>query len=98
MTNAQHALTRTSWLRSSTYIWISFFSLLVTIFLSSCTHMTKHDGPPNYYIDASKVPDAVPRSERLSRYGNLKSYRVFGHRYYPMRRSRHYQQTGIASW
>jgi rare lipoprotein A len=44
------------------------------------------------------VPDAVPRFEPLSRYGNPDSYVVFGKRYYTLKSSRDYTEQGVASW
>ncbi len=49
-------------------------------------------------IDAQRVPDAVPRPERLSKYGNPESYEVMGQRYYPMRTAYGFVERGIASW
>jgi rare lipoprotein A len=66
--------------------------------LTSCSHMKRKDGPPNFYVDESKIPDAVPRPEPLAKYGNMPSYRVFGKRYYTMKSSKHYSQIGTASW
>jgi rare lipoprotein A len=48
--------------------------------------------------DVSRVPDAVPRVEPLSRGGNPESYVVFGDRYYPLRDSKGFVERGIASW
>ena len=44
------------------------------------------------------VPDAVPRAEPLSRYGNAASYVVKGRRYYTLKSARGYRERGIASW
>lgn len=46
----------------------------------------------------SSVPDAVPRVEPRSRYGNPRSYRVHGKRYYTLATSDGYRERGIASW
>lgn len=73
-------------------------TLLLALLLSSCTHMVRKDGPPNFYVDVSHIPNAVPKVEARSKYGNPPSYSVFGHRYYPMHSSRNYQAVGIASW
>jgi len=43
-------------------------------------------------------PDAVPRVEPKARYGNMRSYVVFGKTYYPKQSSRGYVERGIASW
>jgi rare lipoprotein A len=49
-------------------------------------------------IDPDSVPDAVPRVEPYSRYGNPPSYEVFGKRYSVRPSSKGFVQTGIASW
>ncbi|MGB5831046.1 MAG: septal ring lytic transglycosylase RlpA family protein [Thiohalocapsa sp.] len=46
----------------------------------------------------SGPPDAVPRVEPKARYGNMKSYVVFGKTYYPKKSSRGHVERGIASW
>lgn len=43
-------------------------------------------------------PDAVPKTEPLSRYGNPRSYIVFGKRYEVLDSSAGYAERGIASW
>lgn len=74
-----------------------FIMLLMTL-LSSCSHVSRQDGPPNFYVDETKIPNAVPKPERLSKYGNMTSYRVFGKRYYTLHSSKRYDQVGTASW
>ena len=49
-------------------------------------------------VDIDKVPNAVPRVEPKSRYGNPESYVVFGERYYVLDSSKNFVQKGIASW
>jgi rare lipoprotein A len=44
------------------------------------------------------VPDAVPRIEPRSRYGNPPFYEVFGVRYYVLSSSAAYVERGVASW
>lgn len=56
------------------------------------------DGPPARPVDASLVPDAVPRIEPRSPYGNPTYYEVGGRRYYVMTSSKGYVARGIASW
>lgn len=43
-------------------------------------------------------PDAVPRVEPRSRYGNPSTYEVFGQRYAVMESAKGYRERGIASW
>jgi len=47
---------------------------------------------------AQSVPDAVPRVEPRSRYGNPPFYDVFGKRYYVLSSSTAYVERGVASW
>jgi rare lipoprotein A len=44
------------------------------------------------------IPDAVPKVEPLSRYGNPPYYEVFGKRYYVLSSSVDYLERGVASW
>ena len=77
---------------------------LGSLFLAACTTVvptggqSDRDGPPAGAVDVSAIPDAVPRSEPRSRYGNPPSYEVDGHRYIVMQSSLDYAETGIASW
>jgi rare lipoprotein A len=45
-----------------------------------------------------EVPDAVPRIEPRSRYGNPPFYEVFGKRYYVLSSNIGYVERGVASW
>ncbi|MFU8797701.1 MAG: septal ring lytic transglycosylase RlpA family protein, partial [Gammaproteobacteria bacterium] len=56
------------------------------------------DGAPSYHVDASKIPDAVPKHEKRSRYGNPASYVIKGQRHYVMREAKNYREVGEASW
>jgi rare lipoprotein A (peptidoglycan hydrolase) len=51
--------------------------------------------PPTHLLE---VPDAIPRLEPRSIYGNPPSYEVFGKRYYVMGSSVGYVERGVASW
>lgn len=55
------------------------------------------DGPPSQAIDFDQIPDAVPKREPRSRYGN-NPYKALGKRYIPMKSARGFQQKGVASW
>ncbi len=46
----------------------------------------------------SEIPDAVPRAEYKSPYGNPETYEVNGKRYRVMETSRGYEEVGVASW
>lgn len=56
------------------------------------------DSGPKSPPDTSMVTDAVPFAEPPSRYGNPKSYEVFGERYRTLKTSQGYRERGIASW
>lgn len=83
----------------NTIITPIFLLLFFTLFiLNGCSSVSRKDGPPSFPVDETKIPNAVPKKEPLSKYGNLNSYRVFGKRYYTMRSSKHYEEQGTASW
>ena len=73
---------------------------LTALLLSACGGgaYVDRDGAPGRDIDVSAIPDAVPRPEPRSRYGNPSSYEVFGKRYYVKDSSTGYTERGIASW
>ena len=56
------------------------------------------DSAPSQHRDLSNVPDATPKIEPRSRYGNPKSYVVRGKRYYVKDSNAGFTQRGIASW
>ena len=57
------------------------------------------DGHPSVIPpDLASIPDAVPRLEPPSRYGNPPEYEVFGQRYRTMVSSEGFEQRGLASW
>jgi rare lipoprotein A len=70
------------------------FSLLAG--LGGCAALS--DGAPSGTVDASNIPDAVPKAEPLSKYGNPNSYVVHGKRYYVLKNIRGYDKVGNASW
>ncbi len=70
--------------------------LLALLFLlNGCA--TRRDGPPPFNVDVSRIPDAVPKVEPLSKVGN-KPYHVKGKTYYVMHSSKNYVARGTASW
>lgn len=75
-----------------------FLAIFLFLFITSCSVRHAHDGPPNYYVDETRVPNAVPKAEPLAKYGNMQYYDVRGKRYYVMKSSKHYDEVGIASW
>jgi rare lipoprotein A len=54
--------------------------------------------PASIPWSAQAVPDAVPKIEPRSRYGNPPFYEVFGRRYYVLSSSSAYVERGVASW
>ena len=76
---------------------VSVFSL--ALLSTGCgVTLDRGDGPPEGSVDVSSVPDAVPRPEAHSRYGNMRSYVVKGQRYYTLKSSQGFRERGIASW
>ncbi|MGA2654913.1 MAG: septal ring lytic transglycosylase RlpA family protein [Gammaproteobacteria bacterium] len=65
---------------------------------TSSRYAQEHDSAPSDPDDVSNVPDAVPKHEPKSRYGNMDSYEVFGKRYYTKDSSDGYVAQGKASW
>ncbi len=79
--------------------------LLVSMFLiSACStirtnrYQMYQDRAPDRNINISQIPNAIPRDEPHSKYGNPRSYRVNGHTYRVMKSSLGYRARGIASW
>jgi rare lipoprotein A len=84
-------------------IAIRFILLSSILVLSACSSNVKvvpssSDNAPSKQIDVSDIPNAVPQYEPKSRYGNPKSYVVFGKRYYVMESGKGHVERGIASW
>ncbi len=53
--------------------------------------------PPSA-ADLAAIPDAIPRAEPRSRYGNPPTYEVFGRRYAVLASAEGYVERGTASW
>lgn len=75
-----------------------FSVLLLVACGKSSVISSSRDSAPAKQVDISRIPNAVPKSEPKSRYGNPASYEVFGKRYYVMDSSKGFVQKGIASW
>ena len=72
---------------------------VLIIVLSACGGTSSvDDGPPGGSVNVASIPDAVPRVEGKSRYGNPASYMVYGKRYYTLNSSDGYRERGVASW
>ncbi|WP_026278723.1 MULTISPECIES: septal ring lytic transglycosylase RlpA family protein [unclassified Thioalkalivibrio] len=54
--------------------------------------------PDDIPQDLALIPDAVPKDEPPSRYGNPAEYEVFGKRYRTLRTSTGFEEEGLASW
>nr|WP_320165836.1 septal ring lytic transglycosylase RlpA family protein [uncultured Methylophaga sp.] len=75
--------------------------LLLIGFLTSCggkVGVVEQDSAPTRAPDLSNIPDAVPKNEPLSKYGNPRQYKVLGKNYYTLSSAEGYREKGIASW
>jgi rare lipoprotein A len=73
--------------------------LALAALLPGCSFTVQRDGGPlPGSVRTADVPDAVPRSEPRSKYGNPESYVVNGRRYFVMQDAAGYVEQGIASW
>ncbi len=72
--------------------------LVITLLIAGCGGSPMRDGPPPGSPRLGHIPDAVPKAEPRSRYGNPRSYVVHGKRYHTLPSSRGYVERGIASW
>ena len=83
-------------------IIIRVFVLFAAVYLSACGSVgvatSSSDKAPSKQVDVSTIPNAVPKDEPKSRYGNPKSYVVFDKRYYVMESNKGFVEKGIASW
>jgi rare lipoprotein A len=78
---------------------IALLMSVTILFVSSCSEdVVKDSAPAARSVDIDSIPDAVPKAEPKSRYGNPESYEVFGERYYVLNSSKDFVQRGIASW
>jgi len=73
------------------------FLIIFTLFLTACTTIPQ-DSAPSGNINATTIPNAKPKTESKSQYGNPSSYEVFGKHYHVLNSSKDYHATGIASW
>jgi len=72
-----------------------FPAVLLPLFLAGCGFSFRPSPPP---VPVEQVPDAVPKAEPLSKYGNPDSYIVDGRRYYVLKNANGFVERGIASW
>lgn len=90
-------------IQPTSIIFIGLLAGFLLAGLSGCTSVGEPRRPvhlpaPPPPIDISRIPDAVPRFEPRSRYGNPESYVVFGRRYYTRTSNKGFVEQGIASW
>jgi rare lipoprotein A len=74
------------------------FALTFFALLSGCAGHGDRPDDDEIPADIARIPDAVPRVEPLSRFGNAESYVVLGKRYQTRPSSRGYVERGLASW
>ena len=73
--------------------------IAAALLLSACASQGLiQDGAPSNPPDLSQMPDATPRVEPLSPYGNPATYVVNGKRYHTLKSRTGYDERGIASW
>lgn len=70
----------------------------VLIACSSKKSTTEQDNAPKGSFNHHSVPNAVPKHEPRSPYGNPASYVVFDKRYYLLDTHHGYKERGLASW
>ena len=81
------------------YLYLLESGLLIcSLLFSACGIVIERDSAPTIPVNVSNIPDAVPKEEPRSRYGNPKSYVVLGKRYYVLDSSKGFVERGIASW
>jgi rare lipoprotein A len=66
--------------------------------MAGCSLFEVKDGAPSRPVDVSQIPDAVPRAEPRSPYGNPPSYEQDGVTYYVLSSPHNYKARGLASW
>lgn len=71
---------------------------MTVMLLNGCSTVSRKDGPPPYPVDETKIPNAVPKKEALSKYGNYDTYHVFGKAYHTLKTAKNYEEQGTASW
>ena len=72
--------------------------LLLAAVSGGCALVPEPADGPGAPVDARYIPDAEPRAEPRSRYGNPPTYVVFGKTYRTLQSSAGYKARGIASW
>lgn len=81
-------------------------ALFAAVLFAGCTRgpatlgSLEQDGPPlgKPPVDIAAIPNAVPKPEPLSQYGNPDHYEVLGSEYFVLESAQGFSQTGMASW
>lgn len=85
-------------------LFVCFFSLILSGCAKQSNRRVQRDGPPKHMPNLDKIPNAVPKVEPLSRYGNrfkkgkTNVYVEKKRRYKVMSTSKGYKKQGTASW
>lgn len=90
--------TRFTHIRGNTTAITLTTMVLTAMLVSGCSVISSKDGAPDRQVNIHNIPDAQPRDEPLSRYGNPDSYTIDGERYYVLDSGKGFRQTGTASW
>lgn len=69
--------------------------ILLSLFISGCTTIKKDY---DRYTDINNLKKVTPKVEKYSKYGNPKTYKVFGVQYKPLKSHIGYSEEGLASW
>ena len=72
--------------------------MFVLLAACSTTESPPGDSAPVNPPDLTRLPDPVPRTEPLSKYGNKSPYQVLGKTYYVLPNPDNYKEYGKASW
>lgn len=83
------------WQKTDLTLWLV---VTVSMAVTGCGNVPRPESAVQQPIDISSIPDAVPKAEAKSRYGNPDSYVVFGKRYFPLESGQGFVERGIASW
>ena len=70
-------------------------ALLCLAGCSSYSVFEEKDGGPDRHVNLASIPDATPKHEPRSRYGNPATYVVHGKRYYTMTSADGFSERGI---
>ncbi|MBI5040323.1 MAG: septal ring lytic transglycosylase RlpA family protein [Gammaproteobacteria bacterium] len=81
------------------WYWRVHGLVVMALALGACSTVpNQRSGPGAVPRDIMAIPDAVPKVEPRSRYGNPATYVVFGRRYHVLPTSNGYVERGVASW